>query len=108
MRPVARGSVNKSRSVRQFRKNSARTKRANVNTSPRVSSPIASSGGSPRTLASNEKIIQIDEFERLKNCEQELASKLSEITNFEELLTQTNAKHKQEAEEKESQLQLIS
>ena len=34
MRPVARGSVNKSRSVRQFRKNSARTKRANVNTSP--------------------------------------------------------------------------
>ena len=34
MRPVFRGSVNKSRSVRQFRKNSARTKRANVNTSP--------------------------------------------------------------------------
>ena len=34
MRPVARGSVNKSRSVRQFRKNSARTKRANVSTSP--------------------------------------------------------------------------
>ena len=34
MRPVSRGSVNKSRSVRQFRKNSARTKRANVNTSP--------------------------------------------------------------------------
>ena len=34
MRPVARGSVNKLRSVRQFRKNSARTKRANVNTSP--------------------------------------------------------------------------
>ena len=34
MRPVARGSVNKSRSVRQFRKNSARTKRANVNSSP--------------------------------------------------------------------------
>ena len=33
MRPVARGSVNKSRSVRQFRKNSARTKRANVSTS---------------------------------------------------------------------------
>ena len=33
MRPVSRGSVNKSRSVRQFRKNSARTKRANVNTS---------------------------------------------------------------------------
>ena len=31
---VARGSVNKSRSVRQFRKNSASTKRANVNTSP--------------------------------------------------------------------------
>ena len=26
MRPVSRGSVNKSRSVRQFRKNSARTK----------------------------------------------------------------------------------
>ena len=35
MRPVSRGSVNKSRSVRQFRKNSARTKRANVNTSMR-------------------------------------------------------------------------
>ena len=34
MRPVSRGSVNKSRSVRQFRKNSSRTKRANVNTSP--------------------------------------------------------------------------
>ena len=34
MRPVARGSVNKSRSVRQFRKNSARTKRANVSTYP--------------------------------------------------------------------------
>ena len=34
MRPVAGGSVNKSRSVRQFRKNSGRTKRANVNTSP--------------------------------------------------------------------------
>ena len=34
MRPVARGSVNKSRSVRQFRKNSARTKRADVDTSP--------------------------------------------------------------------------
>ena len=34
MRPVARGSVNKLRSVRQFRKNSGRTKRANVNTSP--------------------------------------------------------------------------
>ena len=33
MRPVARGSVNKSRSVCQFRKNSARTKRANVRTS---------------------------------------------------------------------------
>ena len=34
MRPVARSSVNKSRSVRQFRKNSARTKRANVNPNP--------------------------------------------------------------------------
>ena len=34
MRPVARGSVNKLRSVRQFRKNSARTKRANVSTAP--------------------------------------------------------------------------
>ena len=34
MRPVSRGSVNKSRSVRQFRKNSGRTKRANVNPSP--------------------------------------------------------------------------
>ena len=31
---VSRGSVNKSRSVRQFRKNSARTKRVNVNTAP--------------------------------------------------------------------------
>ena len=34
MRPVVRGSVNKSRSVRQFRKNSGRTKRANVSTAP--------------------------------------------------------------------------
>ena len=34
MRPVARGSVNKSRSVRQFRKNSGRTKRANVSAYP--------------------------------------------------------------------------
>ena len=34
MRPVVRGSVNKSRSVRQFRKNSARTKRANVSIYP--------------------------------------------------------------------------
>ena len=31
MRPVSRGSVNKSRSVRQFRKNSARMKCVNVN-----------------------------------------------------------------------------